>query len=62
MSVPATVWLVVGLVATVLLGIVVAGIVRQSILVGRSAVRLAREAGEVSEGIASSGRRRTGRR
>lgn len=62
MSVPAAVWLVVGLVATVLLGIVVAGIVRQSILVGRSAMRLARDAGEISEGITSSRRGRTGRR
>lgn len=56
MSVPATVWLVVGLVATALVAVVLVALVRQGMLVGRTAMRLAREVGEASEGIGSVGR------
>jgi hypothetical protein len=59
---PAAVWLVVGLGATALLIIFSVALIRQGILVGRTAMRFAREAGEVSEGIAAPGRAREPRR
>lgn len=62
MSAPSIVWLVVGLTATALSAILVVALVRQSILVGRTALRLAREVSEVAEGMGSVGEGRRGRR
>lgn len=62
MSTPAVVWVVVGLGATAILGVLLVALVRQAILLGRTAMRLAREAGELTEGIGAAGRARTGRR
>lgn len=62
MSIPAVVWLVVGLSATALFAIVVVALVRQSLLVGRTALRLAREVSEVTGSMGSVGERGTGRR
>lgn len=62
MSVPATVWIVVGLGATALVAVLLVALVRQGLLVGRTAMRLARELGEASEGIGSAGGGRATRR
>jgi hypothetical protein len=59
---PAAVWLVVGLGATALLVIVGVALIRQGILVGRTAMRFAREAGGVAQEIAAPGRAREPRR
>lgn len=62
MTAPATVWLVVGLVATVVLAILLVGLIRQGVLVGRTAMRLARDVADATEGMGSVGRGGTGRR
>ncbi|MFM8999976.1 MAG: hypothetical protein ACKOKE_08025 [Actinomycetota bacterium] len=62
MSTPAVVWVVVGLGATAILGVLLVALVRQAILLGRTAMRLVREAAELTEGIGAAGRARTGRR
>lgn len=56
MTVPAVVWLLVGLGTTTVLAIVVIALIRQGVLVGRTAMRLAREAGDISQGIGAAGR------
>lgn len=62
MSIPAVVWMVVGLVATALLAVVLVALVRQGLLVGRTALRLGREIAEVTSGMGSVGRSGTTRR
>lgn len=62
MTIPAAVWLVVGLVASAMLVVVVVALARQGLLVGRTAMRLAREAGEATRGMGAVGGRRTTRR
>ena len=62
MSIPAVVWMVVGLVATALLAVVLVALVRQGLLVGRTALRLGREIAEVTAGMGSVGRSGTTRR
>lgn len=62
MSAPAIVWLAVGLVGTALLAMFLVALVRHGLLVGRSAARLAREAGAALEGVEAPGRGRGTRR
>jgi hypothetical protein len=54
--------MVVGLVATALLAVVLVALVRQGLLVGRTALRLGREIAEVTAGMGSVGRGGTTRR
>jgi heme exporter protein D len=61
-TVPAAVWLIVGLASSVILGIVAVALVRQGLLLGRATMRLAREASEATAGMGSVGERRTHRR
>lgn len=56
MTTVATVWLLVGLIGMALLAIVGLALIRQGILVGRTAIRLAREAGSEVEGAAAARR------
>lgn len=62
MSTAAMVWFLVGALATLILGVVVWALVRQVLLVGRSAVRLADEARAITTSIDGPGRRSAARR
>lgn len=61
MSTPAVVWLLVGAAGTALLAIVLVALVRQGMLLGRTAMRFGREVGDLGATI-SAGRERGTRR
>lgn len=61
MTTVATVWLLVGLVGTALVTILLVALIRQGMLVGRTAMRLVREAGTEAEGASSARRGRAAR-
>lgn len=56
MTTPATVWLVVAVASTLLLAVVLAAIVRQLLLIGRTVARFGREVDAASAGIGGRGR------
>lgn len=56
MSAVATVWLVIGLTGSLLLGVVLTALVRQSLLLGRTGMRFAREVGSLAGSLGSSER------
>ncbi|HXF35575.1 MAG TPA: hypothetical protein VNO17_00150 [Actinomycetota bacterium] len=61
MSAPVVVWVVVGLVTTVAMAAVLAGLVRHVLLLGRTAGRFRREVGDLAREVGEEAARAAGR-
>jgi FlaG/FlaF family flagellin (archaellin) len=58
---PATVWIIVGVVSTLAIGVVLAGLVRHVFLLGRTLRRFQEEVQPIAEDIAAEGERASSR-
>lgn len=62
MSAVATVWLVIGLIGSLVLAVVSVALVRQGVALGRTGMRFAREVGSITGSIPASARLRNPQR
>jgi hypothetical protein len=58
---PATVWIIVGVVSTLAIGVVLVGLVRHVFLLGRTLRRFQEEVQPIAEDIAAEGERASSR-
>ncbi|HEY3023588.1 MAG TPA: hypothetical protein VGK11_08140 [Actinomycetota bacterium] len=61
MTTPATVWIIVGVVSTLAIGVVLVGLVRHVFLLGRTLRRFQEEVQPIAEDIAAEGERASSR-
>ncbi|HEV8621728.1 MAG TPA: hypothetical protein VGR33_02415 [Actinomycetota bacterium] len=61
MTTPATVWIIVGVVSTLAIGVVLVGLVRHVFLLGRTLRRFQEEVQPIAEDIAAEGERGSSR-